>query len=410
MQIQTVKISKLKSNTGQIAGLPKNPRLIKGEMFEKLKKSLLEDPEMIPLREIIAYDNGGDLVVICGNMRMKALTELGHTETPVKILPSDTPIEKLKAYTVKDNISYGELDWNIIQTDWSEDLQLLSEWGLDIPDFGPALEAKEDDFEVPEGGLDTDIIEGDIFHIGDHRLICGDSTKPETYSRIFDKEMADLVITDPPYNVNYEGGTKEKLTIQNDNMSDPDFYQFLFEFYSAQAAFTKPGSAWYVWHSDSEGANFRSAMKNAGVMVKQCLIWVKNSMVMGRQDYQWQHEPCLYGWKEGAAHQWFNDRKQTTILEFDRPQKNIEHPTMKPVPLIAYQIGNSSRPGMIVSDPFGGSGTTMISCHQLQRRCYMIENDPRYCQVIINRMLALDPDIDIKKNGQTYQQLLITKK
>jgi site-specific DNA-methyltransferase (adenine-specific) len=211
--------------------------------------------------------------------------------------------------------------------------------------------------------------------------------------------MADLVVTDPPYNVAYEGKTKEKLTIDNDKQSDGDFYQFLYDFYTALGSYTKAGGAWYVWHADSEGANFRSAMKNAGIMVKQCLIWVKQTMVMGRQDYQWKHEPCLYGWKEGAAHGWYSDRKQTTVLNFDRPQRNAEHPTMKPIPLFAYQIGNSSKQGDIVADGFGGSGTTMVACHQMQRKAYLVEFDPKYCQVIIDRMRKLDPTLVVKCNG-----------
>ena len=230
-------------------------------------------------------------------------------------------------------------------------------------------------------------------------MLCGDSTQTDTFEKLFNGQLADLVVTDPPYNVAYEGKTKEALTIKNDSMSNDDFYQFLYDFYTALGSYTKEGGTWYVWHADSEGANFRLAMKNAGIMVKQCLIWVKQTMVMGRQDYQWKHEPCLYGWKEGAAHSWYSDRKQTTILEFDRPFRNAEHPTMKPIPLFAYQIGNSSKQGDIVADGFGGSGTTMVACHQMKRKAYIVEFDPKYCQVIIDRMKKLDPNLTIKKNG-----------
>jgi site-specific DNA-methyltransferase (adenine-specific) len=271
---------------------------------------------------------------------------------------------------------------------------------LDVPNLDlNELEATEDDFDVPEGGSDTDIVLGDIFDIGQHRLICGDSTQTDTFEKLTEGVLADMVITDPPYNVAYEGKTKDKLKIDNDNMGDKQFYQFLYDFYTACAAYSKPGGAWYVWHADSEGANFRQAMKDAGIMVKQCLIWVKNSMVMGRQDYQWKHEPCLYGWKEGAAHNWYSDRKQTTILEFARPNRNAEHPTMKPIELFSYQISNSSKQGDIVMDAFGGSGTTMVACEQLNRKAFMVEFDPRYCQVIIDRMKKLNPDIKIKRNG-----------
>lgn len=187
-------------------------------------------------------------------------------------------------------------------------------------------------------------------------------------------------------------------------MSDDSFYQFLYDFYTCLNSYVTPGGAWYVWHADSEGANFRKAMVNAGILLKQCLIWVKNSMVMGRQDYHWQHEPCLYGWKEGAAHNWYSDRKQTTVLFFDRPTRNAEHPTMKPVPLIGYQIKNSSKKGDVIADGFLGSGTTMVAAHQLDRVCYGTELDPKYCQVIIDRMQKLDDSIVVKINGDVYEK------
>jgi DNA modification methylase len=298
--------------------------------------------------------------------------------------------------TAKENIVF---DAELIMAEVGE--AVCEEWGVQQIAKEEA-EAKEDDYVVPVGGSNTDIVLGDLFEIGPHKLLCGSSTETDTWARLMNDELADLVVTDPPYNVNYTGKTKEKLKIENDQKTDGDFYQFLYDFYTALGSFTKAGGAWYVWHADSEGANFRKAMADAGIMVKQCLIWVKNSMVMGRQDYHWKHEPCLYGWKEGGAHTWYSDRKQTTVLNFDRPTKNTEHPTMKPIPLIAYQIGNSSKSGDIVCDGFGGSGTTMAASHQINRRCRMMELDPRYCQVIVDRMLKLDPNLVIKKNGKLY--------
>lgn len=295
--------------------------------------------------------------------------------------------------SAKANIVF---DAELIEAEVGE--ALCEEWGVELD---KQIDAQEDDYEMPDV-IETDIVLGDLFEIGEHRLPCGDSTQTDTFEKLFTGQMADLVVTDPPYNVDYTGGTKDSLKIQNDSMSDSDFYQFLYDFYTALGAYTKQGGAWYVWHADSEGANFRKAMADAGIMVKQCLIWVKNSMVMGRQDYQWRHEPCLYGWKEGAAHGWYSDRKQTTVLEFDRPTRNAEHPTMKPVPLISYQIGNSSKAGDIIADGFGGSGTTMVACHRMSRKAYLVEYDPKYCQVIIDRMKQLDPDIVIKKNGEPY--------
>lgn len=195
----------------------------------------------------------------------------------------------------------------------------------------------------------------------------------------------DLLITDPPYNVDYEGKTEDALTIENDSMSNDDFREFLFLAFNAADSVMKEGAAFYIWHADSEGYNFRGACFDNGWQVRQCLIWNKNCMVMGRQDYQWKHEPCLYGWKSGAAHSWYNDRSQTTVMDFNKPSRNGEHPTMKPVELFAYQINNSSKEHDVVLDIFGGSGTTLIACEQLNRSCYTMELDPKYCDVIIKR-------------------------
>ena len=382
-------ITEIKSN-------PNNPRLIKDHKFKQLVKSIQDFPQMLELRPIVIDEHN---MVLGGNMRLKACIEAGLTDVPV-IHANNLSEEKKKEFIVKDNVGYGEWDWDDLANNW--DALELTEWGLDIPNFeGEVLEAEEDDFDVPVGGSETDIVLGDIFEIGQHKLLCGSSTETDSWSKIFASELADLVITDPPYNVAYTGKTKDALTIQNDSMGDGDFYQFLYDFYTALGSYTKAGGSWYVWHADSEGANFRKAMADAGIMVKQCLIWVKNSMVMGRQDYQWKHEPCLYGWKEGAAHSWYSDRKQTTILEFNRPNRNAEHPTMKPIELIAYQITNSSKVGDLVADGFLGSGTTMIASHQLGRKCYGTELDPKYCQVIVDRMRKLDPTLEIKKNGVT---------
>lgn len=319
-----------------------------------------------------------------------------------KDLSSNDPKRQQLAFA--DNHSSDLSEWNkeLLLADWDE--LKLDGWDieLNIPNED-YKDVEEDDYEIPEE-IVTDIKLGDLFTfekdgVEYHRLICGDSTKRETFEVLMGGQQGDMVVTDPPYNVDYTGGTKDALKIQNDKMSDEEFYKFLFDFYTSMGEFIKSGGAWYVWHADSEGANFRQAMKDAGIMVKQCLIWVKNSLVMGRQDYQWQHEPCLYGWKDGAAHKWYGDRKQTTVLEFDRPTRNAEHPTMKPVPLIAYQINNSSKQGDIVVDGFAGSGTTMIAADQLNRKAYVVEYDPKYCQVIVDRVTKYKPDMVIKKNG-----------
>jgi site-specific DNA-methyltransferase (adenine-specific) len=388
MQSKKVKVTEVKAN-------PNNPRIIKDEKFAKLIQSVKDFPEMLEIRPIVVNK---DMVVLGGNMRFKACKEAGLKEIPI-IIAENLTEEQQKEFIIKDNVSGGEWDWDMLANQW--DVEELNQWGLDIPDFAldSNLEAEEDDFDVPEGGIETDIVLGDLFEIGQHRLICGDSTQTDTFEKLMQGEMADMCVTDPPYNVAYEGGTKEKLTIQNDSMGKEDFYKFLYDFYSALTTSVKKGGAIYVWHASSEIINFAKAMVDAGWLLKQQLIWVKNSMVMGRQDYQWKHEPCLYGWLKGDSHKWYSDRKQTTVIEHDKPLRNGEHPTMKPIGLFSYQIENSSKQGDIVIDAFGGSGTTMVACHQMNRKAYLVEFDPKYCQVIIDRMKKLDPTLEIKRNG-----------
>lgn len=381
-----------------------NPRKIS----DAKKQKLIESLEKFNLAEIPAVNT--DMQIIGGNQRVSALMMVGRGEEEIDVRVPNRKLTKkeVKEYAIVSNTHAGEFDFEILEEWFVEDVN-IEEIGFEIPgwdDWQTQLDkelvggVKDDDFDVPVGGSETDIVEGDIFEIGQHRLLCGSSTQADTWQRLMGQELADLVITDPPYNVDYTGKTKKALKIKGDKTSDGDFYQFLYDFYTALGSYTKAGGAWYVWHADSEGANFRRAMADGGIAVKQCLIWVKNTMVMGRQDYHWKHEPCLYGWKEGAAHGWYNDRKQTTVLNFERPQRNAEHPTMKPIPLIAYQMGNSSKAGDIVADGFGGSGTTMVAAQQTDRRCRMMELDPRYCQVIVDRMRKLEPSIKILKNGK----------
>ena len=244
-------------------------------------------------------------------------------------------------------------------------------------------EGNTDPDDVPEPPEDPTTKPGDLWILGNHRLLCGDSTNPQHLERLMNGERADLWITDPPYNVDYEGGTG--LKIQNDSMSDTDFRQFLRDAYSAANLVMLPGAAFYIWHADLEGYNFRGAAHDIGWTIRQCLIWVKSSLVMGRQDYHWKHEPCLYGWADGAAHTWNTDRKQTTVLEFDKPSRNGQHPTMKPVELFQYQINNSTKPNALVLDSFGGSGTTAIACERIHRNARLMELDPAYCDVIVKR-------------------------
>jgi DNA modification methylase len=418
MKTQTVPISKVKLN-------PNNPRLIKDDKFKKLVASIQGFPEMLQIRPIVV---NADMVVLGGNMRLRACKEAGLKEVPI-IVADNIPEERQAEFIIKDNVGFGEWDWEMLANEWDSDL--LDDWGLVMPDSEVTqLEAEEDDYEMPDE-VHTDIVLGDLFEIGEHRLLCGSSTQTDEWAKIMNNELCDLVVTDPPYNVNYEGGNG--LKIMNDKMGKSEFYQFLYDFYTALGSYTKLGGAWYVWHADSEGANFRMAMSDSGLLVKQCLIWVKNSLVMGRQDYQWKHEPCLYGWKQGASHYFTDERNHTTVIEdkidvnkltkqqmkkmlneilsdktkttviyCDKPTRNDVHPTMKPILLLAPLIKNSSKEGELVCDGFLGSGSTMVAAHQLQRKCYGMELDPKYCQVIIDRMLKLDPELPVKRNGQPY--------
>jgi len=383
--MQVVKISEVKLN-------PNNPRLIKDDKFKKLVQSIKDFPEMLNIRPIVVNT---DMVILGGNMRYKACKEAGLKEVPVII--TDLSEEKQREFLIKDNTSGGEWDWELLKNEW--DVAELDAWGLDVPDFGTeVLEAGEDDFDAtpPEEPI---TVLGDLYEIGEHRLLCGDSTKTDAFEKLMDGELADMVVTDPPYNVAYEGKTKDALTIENDSMGNDDFYKFLYDFYTALTTAVKKGGAIYVWHASSEVINFGKAMVDAGWLLKQQLIWVKNTMVMGRQDYQWKHEPCLYGWLAGDSHKWYSDRKQTTVINFDKPQRNGEHPTMKPIGLFGYQIENSSKVGDLVIDAFGGSGTTMVACEQLKRKARVIEYDPKYCDVIVKRMIKLDDTLTVKRNG-----------
>lgn len=276
----------------------------------------------------------------------------------------------------------------------------MGDFDMDLTGYDEAALAELLEEEITaDGTTESDVPEadgpvfsktGDIWYLGPHRLMCGDSTKSEQVAVLMGGDLADLYLTDPPYNVSYVGKTKDALTIQNDKMADGDFRQFLVDAFGAANDSMKEGAAFYIWHADSEGFNFRGACSDVGWKVRECLIWNKNTMVLGRQDYQWKHEPCLYGWKEGASHSWYSDRSQTTVIDMDKPSRSADHPTMKPVQLFAYEIQNSSKTGDVVLDSFGGSGTTLIACQQMGRVARLMELDPKYCDVIVRRYLKED--------------------
>lgn len=332
--------------------------------------------------------------IVAGHGRVMAAQKLGLKELPVIEASHLTEAQK-RAYVIADNRLALDAGWDddMLKVELQElsDLDFdLSLTGFDEKELDGFLEPEPsegltDEDAVPEAPEQPVTVEGDVWVLGRHRLMCGDSTSVDHLERLCEGQLVDMWLTDPPYNVAYEGGTKEKLTIQNDSMSDDSFRQFLRDAYSAADAVMKKGAVFYIWHADSEGYNFRGAASDVGWPIRQCLIWKKSSLVMGRQDYHWMHEPCLYGWKEGASHLWASDRKQTTILEFAKPSRNGEHPTMKPVELFEYQMLNNTKGSDLVLDSFAGSGTTAIACEKHGRMARLMELDPKYCDVIIKR-------------------------
>jgi site-specific DNA-methyltransferase (adenine-specific) len=338
---------------------------------------------------------GQDDVIIAGHGRVMAARKVGLMEVPCIRLTHLTETQR-KAYIIADNRLALNAGWdNELLTIELNDL-LADNFALDILGFDTdelknlldpvkPTEGLTDEDAVPETPEEPKTKPGDIYRLGKHRLMCGDSTSIDALEKLCDGQLVDMWLTDPPYNVAYEGKTKDALTIKNDSMGDDQFRQFLRDSYTAADMVMKPGAVFYIWHADSEGYNFRGAAKDAGWTVRQCLIWKKSTMVMGRQDYHWKHEPCLYGWKDGAGHLWAADRKQTTILEFDKPSRNGEHPTMKPVGLFEYQMLNNTKGGDIVLDSFGGSGTTLIAAEKNGRIARIMELDPKYCDVIVKR-------------------------
>ena len=381
---QMVEIEKVVPN-------PRNPNKHSEKQIALLSKIIAAQGWRAPIT--VSTRSG---FIVRGHGRLLAARKLGLAEVPVDYQAYETEAAEWADLIADNRLSeLSETDELLLKDLLQElntselDLELTAYTADEIDQMlGSAKEVQEDDFDADKALSEIDEAKtklGDIYILGKHRLMCGDSTDAAAVEKLMDGQKADIAVTDPPYNVGYTGGTKDALTIQNDKQEDSAFRQFLSAAFTNMDVAMKPGAVFYIWHADSEGYNFRAACKEAGWQVRQCLIWNKNQLVMGRQDYHWKHEPCLYGWKEGAAHLWASDRKQTTILCFDRPQKNAEHPTMKPVALLAYQIANNTKGEDIALDLFGGSGTTLVACEQLGRKCYMMELDPKYCDVIIKR-------------------------
>ena len=361
----------------EITPYEKNAKKHDAFQVEQIAKSI----KRFGFNQPLVVDKAG--VIIVGHGRFEAAKQLELKEVPVIVL--DIPEKDAKAYRLADN--------KLNESEWDYQLVIDELKGLDDPELVDLtgfekdilVEPDEKDDNAPDLPEKTSIKKGDMYQLGQHRIVCGDSTDHEVVKRLFGEQKADLLLTDPPYNVDYEGKTKKKLKIENDKKSDDDYQSLLIMSFENAKDVLKAGGVFYIWHADSEGFAVRTAMQTAGLEVRQCLIWEKDTMVMGRQDYHWQHEPCLYGWKEGAGHLWNADRKQTTILRFARPSRSEAHPTMKPVELLVYQMTNNTKGEDIVFDPFLGSGSTLIAAEKTGRICYGVELDPKYVDVIIQR-------------------------
>lgn len=451
--IKTIKLSQIKVNA-------ENPRTITDDKFQKLVNSILVFPKMMKIRPIVVDK---EYIVLGGNMRTNALNFIAHTEVSeieerlanlsdfkkqtddnqsailkywkewlaepyVHIIRAeDLSPEEQKQFIIKDNLGYGEWNWDMLANDW--DAVELCDWGLELwqteegTEEGEETDNLQEDNFNPNEEVNASCKPGDMWQLGNHRLLCGDSTREEDVKRLMQEEMADLWLTDPPYNIAVSNS--QGMTIENDSLPDSQFLQFLTAAFNAAEMVMKNGCPFYVWFASSEHSNFWNALNRAKLQVREELIWVKNAFTLGRQDYQWRHEPCMYGWKEGAAHYFIDVRNESTvipdaeeidlevmkkkdmksllellysqqlpstIIEENKPTFNKDHPTMKPVRLFGRLIHNSSRRGDIVLDTFGGSGTTMVACEQMGRKARLMELDPHYCDVIIRRYEELTGD------------------
>ena len=384
-------------NIKQVKANPNNPRIIKDAKFQKLVKSIQEFPDMLNKRPLIVFtDVDGKYCVLGGNMRLKALNELKYDTVPI-VLADEWTEEQKAEFLIKDNVGFGEWDWDQLANEW--DAEKLDDWGLDLPiDLHvEELEAEEDEYEIPNE-ITTDIVIGDLFEIGEHRLLCGDSTCSDTVAKLMNGEKADMVFTDPPYGVDYEGGALTKRTKLDNDQKNTNIYS---EVLPNIILFTKDKAPMYIWHAAGY-ADMASHLWDNGIEIRSQIIWNKNIAQFGAlsAQYKQKHEPCFYCFKKGNAPYWYGPTNEVTVWDVNRESKNEFHPTQKPIELPSRALNNSSKVGDFILDFFLGSGSTMVASHQLKRKCYGMELDPKYCQVIIDRMKKLDPSLEIKRNGE----------
>lgn len=393
------------ADIGSLIPYARNSRTHTDTQIAQVAASIKEFGFLNPV--IVSEDN----TILAGHARVLAARKLGLEKIPCIKAESLTEAQK-RAYIIADNKLSLNAGWDeellaVEIADLKNEAFDLSLLGFDDKELDKLLspsgeDITDDDFDV-DAELEKPAVthQGDLWTIGRHRLLCADSTRQENLDRLMDGRKANLTVTDPPYNVDYEGSAGK---IRNDNMDDSRFHDFLLSAFRCAGSVMTDDASIYVFHSDTEGLNFRKAFAEAGFYLSGCCIWKKPSLVLGRSPYQWQHEPCLFGWKKNGKHQWYSDRRQTTIWEFEKPKKNDVHPTMKPIPLIAYCIMNSSMSNTLVLDPFLGSGTTMMACQQSERTCYGLELDPKYCDVIVSRYIGLtgsSAGISVERDGKT---------
>lgn len=387
----------------------RNARTHSDEQVSRIAGSIQEFGWTNPI--LVDGTNG----ILAGHGRLAAARKLGMSEVPVIELAGLSKTQK-RAYILADNKLALDAGWDdeLLKVELEE----LKLEGVELDHIGFSSEELDDlltvddsddsdEPDIPEPKPDPVSKRGDVWTLGVHRVMCGDSCSATDISKlVWGGGRVNLYLTDPPYNVAYEGKTKDALTIENDSMEDGAFRQFLVDAFSMADTVLEPGGVFYIWHADSEGYNFRGACRDVGWKVRECLIWNKNAFVLGRQDYQWKHEPCLYGWKDGASHGWYSDRSQTTVIDCDRPMRNGEHPTMKPVELFRYLMENSSKKGDVVFDSFGGSGTTLVAAEETGRVAYLMELDPVYVDVIIKRWQEMTGLEAVRDDGKTYNSLI----
>ncbi len=391
MKIEKIKISEVKLN-------PNNPRLIKDDKFIKLVKSIKDFPEMLDIRPIVV---NSDMVILGGNMRFKACKEAGLKEVPI-IIADNLTQEQEREFLIKDNTSGGEWDFNMLANEW--DVEQLDEWGLDIPNFEPdvVLEAEEDDFDTTPPEIPITVL-GDLFEIGEHRLLCGDSTCSDAVGKLMNGDKADMVFTDPPYGVSYTGGhnKKQRTGIIADELQGEDLSSLFEDSINTACIFSKDSAPFYIWYAGGKSKETYLGLSKTPIEVRAVICWYKVKSGSGAfmSQYIPNYEPCIYGHKQGKSIQWFGPTDEKTVWEFPKDKSNDFHPTQKPIDVVERALNNSSSKGQLIYDAFGGSGSTMVGSHQLKRIANLMELDPKYCDVIVKRMIKLEPTLTIKRNG-----------